>query len=357
LNFAERSIEIIKENQHPGGAYVASPNFSNYKYCWLRDGAFIANAMDQVGEHESSKAFYHWVNETILRNQGKLLSLFAKEQLGEKLEPQDFLACRYTLEGLDTNDDWPNFQLDGYGTWLWGLSEHIKLTNNMQLLEQFKESIEGTIKYLSKFWRLPNSDCWEENADKVHPSTLACIYGGLAAINQFLQRTDIEDLTAAIKEFLLKEAIFQKRFVKYLGSTSVDSSLLWLTVPFNVFSPDDPYIINTVKVIEERLLHEGGVHRFPEDTYYGGGEWLLLSSWLGWYYTEVGRLPEAKKQLAWVESQTDEEGLMPEQVLHHVNDPAYIAKWEAQWGLVAKPLIWSHAMYLVLFSQLKKLTN
>ncbi|WP_068722952.1 glycoside hydrolase family 15 protein [Tepidibacillus decaturensis] len=355
MNLKQISLHVIKQNQHPSGAYIASPNFDNYQYSWLRDGSFIAYAMDMVSEHDSARRFYQWVHHTIIRNQPKLKKLYLKYQAGEKLEAKDFLPCRYTLEGLEAKDEWPNFQLDGYGTWRWGLSEHIKLTGNNHLLEQFKQSVEDTIHYLITFWHFPNSDCWEENEDKIHPSTLAAIYGGLSSINEFLQREDIAQTAAHIKDFLLKHAIYENRFVKYIGSTSVDASLLWLSIPFQVFSLDEEYMVNTVKVIEEKLLHKGGVHRFPEDTYYGGGEWLLLSSWLGWYYASVGRIDEAQKQLQWVESQADEQGLMTEQVLHHVNDEAYIDQWVNLWGPVAKPLLWSHAMYLILFEHVKKM--
>ena len=55
-----RSIEIIKANQAAGGAYMASPNFEQYHYCWFRDGAYTAYAMDLAGEHESAARFYDW---------------------------------------------------------------------------------------------------------------------------------------------------------------------------------------------------------------------------------------------------------------------------------------------------------
>lgn len=354
LNLKQISIDVIKQYQHISGAYVASPNFINYNYSWLRDGSFIAYAMDITGERDSAEQFYHWVNKTINNHHMKYMNLIEKFNAGEKLEVKDFLPCRYTLEGFEAMDDWPNFQLDGYGTWLWGLSEHIKITKNYNLLEQFKQSIEDTINYLVIFWNLPNSDCWEENIDKIHPSTLACIHGGLASINEFLQQDNISETTAKIKDYLLKNAIYENRFAKYIGSTSIDASLLWLTVPFKVFPLDDSYIQNTVSQIEEKLLHEGGVHRYPEDTYYGGGEWLLLSSWLGWYYISIGKKDEAKEILRWVENQADQNGLLTEQVLHHVNDSAYIEKWTNLWGPVAKPLLWSHAMYLIILEELSK---
>jgi NHL repeat/Glycosyl hydrolases family 15 len=46
----QRSILIILQNQSPSGAYIASPNFPTYAYCWLRDGSFIAHAMDRTGQ-------------------------------------------------------------------------------------------------------------------------------------------------------------------------------------------------------------------------------------------------------------------------------------------------------------------
>ncbi len=354
LDLKKKSIEVIKTYQHESGAYVASPNFENYKFSWLRDGSFIAYAMDTVDEFESAYKFYCWVDHVILNHEDKYHLLIQKTNTNQKLSPKDFLACRYTLVGQEANDEWPNFQIDGYGTWLWGLSEHIKKTNNTSLLQEFAKSIEITINYLMKFWDLPNSDCWEENEDKIHPSTLACVYGGLTAINDFYQRDDIKDTTVRIKKFLLEHAIYDNRITKYIGSTSVDASLLWLTVPFNVFAPTDSYMMNTVGEMEKLILHKGGVHRYPEDTYYGGGEWLLLSSWLGWYYTLTGRMEEARKQLEWVEKQADDQGFMTEQVLDHVNNTDYIDKWIKQWGPVAKPLLWSHAMYLVLHENVKK---
>ncbi len=64
----QRSIDIILSNQAPSGAYPASPTFPTYRYSWFRDGAFIAHAMDLVGEHESARRFHDWAVSTILRH-------------------------------------------------------------------------------------------------------------------------------------------------------------------------------------------------------------------------------------------------------------------------------------------------
>jgi len=65
---------------------------------------------------------------------------------------------------------------------------------------------------------------------------------------------------------------------------------------------------------------------------------------------------EARNLLRWVEDQADANGEMTEQVTTVVNDPAMVQHWVDTWGPVAKPLLWSHAMYLVLAAELEPVT-
>ena len=59
------SVASILRNQEENGAFVASPDFAQYHYCWLRDGSFIAYALDQVGEHERGSRYHEWVNRAV----------------------------------------------------------------------------------------------------------------------------------------------------------------------------------------------------------------------------------------------------------------------------------------------------
>jgi GH15 family glucan-1,4-alpha-glucosidase len=94
------------------------------------------------------------------------------------------------------------------------------------------------------------------------------------------------------------------------------------------------------------------VKRYPQDTYYGGGQWLLLSAFLGWYYVRVGDAKRAQKLLDWIVSQQEDDGSLSEQILDEVNDPSMVKPWETRWGKVATPLLWSHAMFLILDNEL-----
>ncbi|MFZ5817394.1 MAG: glycoside hydrolase family 15 protein [Bacillota bacterium] len=351
MDLRQQSIAVIRAGQHPSGAYVASPNFPVYNYSWLRDGSFIAYGMDRAGEHDSSLAFHRWVHRTVTDYGHKVDALIQRARAGQEIRPQEWLHCRYTLDGREGDEEWGHFQLDGYGAWLWALTEHVRMTRNSGLLEELRPSIDLVVRYLSEFWGRPNYDSWEEHGDQVHPSTLACLYGGLRAIGGARPELKVEPVCEAIHRYVREHFVHRGRLTKFADGRSVDANLLWVATPFRLLAPDDPIMAATVAELERRCVN-GGVHRYPEDTYYGGGQWLLLTAWLGWYYAETGHLERARELLSWVEAQADPQGEMTEQVTTRVNDPSMVQHWIDTWGPVAKPLLWSHAMYLVLREEL-----
>lgn len=349
MELYKKSLDVILENQSAYGSFIACPTFPTYHFSWIRDSSFIAYALDVTGEYQSAEKFYNWLKCVIEKNEFKINALEKKITEGSALTKSDFLNARFTLDGNEEPDTgWGNFQLDAYGTWLWGFAEHVKKTGNFELITQFKKCIDLTVKYISNLWYYPNFDVWEENSDKIHTSTLACLYGGLNSISELINDDKINCLKNHIRSYILTNCVKNDRFVKYIGTDEVDASLLWLSIPFEVTDIDNPIYVNTVRKIEDDLLCNGGVHRYKTDTYYGGGEWILLSCWLGWYYAKTGNDEKAKKILQWVEGTADENGFLPEQDCKHMNDGTYYDEWENMWGKPAKPLLWSHAMYVIL---------
>jgi len=379
MDLYRRSIQVILQSQADSGAYVASPSFPSYAYCWLRDGGFIAHAMDRVGEHASARAFFRWVDRTIRRYAWKVDRVLDRLERGLPLEDCDYLHTRYTLEGEEATGDWWNFQLDGYGTWLWALAEHVAITGNTAFLTAVAESVQITVRYLSALWMLPNYDCWEEHPQYVHPYTLSAIYAGLKAAGSVAvtggrpapagqggghsgQYTgESAAAVEAIRRFVLDRGVHGGHLVKHLDprgeaamaglqrTAAVDASLIGVATPYRLLSPSEPLMQATVaRIVADLHRPGGGVYRYLADTYYGGGEWVLLAAWLGWYYTQVGEWERAQELVRWIEAQADSDGHLPEQVSNHLLAPDRYAEWEARWGSVARPLLWSHAMYLIL---------
>lgn len=349
MDIYEKSVELLLNSQSEYGSFRACPTFDTYRFCWLRDGSFIAHALDAAGKPQAAGKFFRWVDATLKRCRGKIERIETALAEGKAIGQNDLLHTRYTLEGFDEAETgWGNFQLDGYGTWLWALAEHAERGGEAGSLEPFCESIGLSVRYLKSLWHYPNYDIWEENGDKIHASTLACLYGGLTAVNRHLRREDIARLAAEIRAYLLTNCVKNGAFVKYIGSDEVDASLLWLNLPFQVVDLNDEVFRNTVRRIENELLTNGGVHRYREDTYYGGGEWILLSCWLGWYYARSGQKTKAQDILNWVRLQAEPDGSLPEQVSRHLNRESEYSVWVERWGVPASPLLWSHAMYIVL---------
>lgn len=346
-NLAQRSIEIILQNQAASGAYVACPNFPNYRYCWFRDGSFAAYAMDLADNHGSAERFHGWAAVAINRRASIVRRTVSRVRANEPLSSLDYLHTRYAMNGDDaTPNEWPNFQLDGFGTWLWSLGEHLNLTGK-PLPELWGRAAGLVADYLTALWQHHCYDCWEENPDKMHLHTLAAIYSGLKAHTRFTV-CDHQETLQAIAAFVLTSGRTKGYFVKFIGSDMIDASLLGLATPYRLVEPDNPLMLATAARIEQSLVRGSGVHRHPADTYYGGGEWVLLAGWLGWYYTEVGKYDQAKVMLEWMERQADANGLLPEQVPANLNNPNDYEPWVKRWGPIAKPLLWSHAKYIIL---------
>lgn len=373
-NILQRSIQIILSNQDKSGAYIASPNFSTYHYCWLRDSSFIAYSMDLVGEYLSAREYFLWVDKVIRKYSWKIDRILEKLNNGEILKETDFLHTRYTLSGEEANDEWLNFQLDGYGTWIWALAEHIEMTKDYSLLNEVTNSVQNTIRYLSAIWDQPNYDCWEENPTHLNPYTLAAIFSGIKAaqkMDKFSHEMDLSSIPAnlpeRIRNFTLENGVKDGYLVKSFPPIrnvqndtqawhdGIDASLLGVAIPYCMIDSTDSLILSSVARIESELhRRQGGVYRYLQDTYYGGGEWLLLTAWLGWYYAETGDIARATDLQHWVEDQSDQAGQMPEQVSSHLLSPSYFKEWDERWGSVANPLLWSHAMHIILNEAIKR---
>ncbi len=340
------SVHVILQNQSDSGAYIASPNFREYRYSWLRDGSFIGYAMLRHGYADSTEAFLRWVCRAVGRVRLDWTALETSASRGEAPPEGAYLPTRFTLAGKVAGDDWPNFQTDGYGHWLWLLDQWLTTRAENTLPGWADAAARKTVRYLALTWALPTFDAWEEHGDKVHPATLASIYGGLRAAERYGFQT--ATVCEQIRTMALSQLTEDGTLPKYLGSQTVDASLLWAAVPFGMLAPGSEVMARTAARIDAELTRDGGVVRYADDTYYGGGRWILLTAWLGWFFLGVGKVGRAGACAAWIEQQTDESGMLPEQVTNTVNAPEMLEPWKQRWGPVAKPLLWSHAMYLVL---------
>lgn len=378
----DRSTRIILESQAPTGAYPAAQHYPQYEYCWLRDGAFIAQAMDLRGEHASARAFHHWVADTVQRHGHKVGALEACPPGRDRRWPipdeRGTLHTRFTLDGAEAPGDWGNFQLDGYGFWLTGLALHLLATGDDP--EQYSGAVRITTRYLALTWDLPSYDCWEEYPACCHSTTWAAVAAGLAGAGRLFDDPQALSLSHAIRIQLLQHAVRDGVLLKFVGGPyapvdlppcseppgdvavagherigkpmpegSIDGSSLLVLGPFGPFTSEDTarLVDPTLRRVEAELVIQSGTHRYLRDEYYGGGLWVVLSGALAWDKALGGDRAEACRVLSWIERQADEGGALPEQVSAHLLHPTHLGPWKERWGDIARPLLWSHAMYII----------
>jgi GH15 family glucan-1,4-alpha-glucosidase len=353
---AASSVALIEALQDPSGAYPASPTFSAYRgYSWFRDGAFIADAMSAAGRVESASAFFDWCAAVLESQQERVNVIVDAAERGEPVPDAEMLPTRFSLDGTIGNDDWWDFQLDGYGTWLWAVVEHSR--RHGLDLQRWQTAILLTIDYLLASWRRPCFDWWEEHSEHIHVSTLGCIAAGMRSVVTIdvIDPARLAACSAAeaeILDLIRSQGTVDGHFSKWLGSDAVDGSLLSLISPLMILPASDPMVVATVGAVEVDLTEENGVHRYLGDTFYGGGQWPILTCFLGLAEASLGNREPALARLRWAASTINDADELPEQVGGHLLDPTRVAEWVSRWGAVAQPLLWSHAMYIRLAIEL-----
>jgi len=353
---AAASAELIVSLQDAGGAFPASPTFSAYLgYSWFRDGAFIADGMSSAGRTESAERFFDWCARVLEARAMQIESIVASAAAGHPVPDAEMLATRFTFDGREGDDEWWDFQLDGYGTWLWAVGEHVRRHGGDAA--RWRRAIELSVDYLCASWDRPCFDWWEEHAMHVHVSTLGCVAAGLreAAALGVLDASRAATARAvetAVLGRIAADGTIDGHLAKWLGSTAVDASLAAVVGILEVVPAGSPSGRATIAELEQDLTVDGGVHRYLDDTFFGGGQWPLLSCMLGIAHLRAGDAERARELLAWAAATADAAGAMPEQVDDHLLAPERQREWIDRWGPVARPLLWSHAMLIRLAAEL-----
>ena len=353
-DLVQSSIRIIGENQSSTGGYLASPNFSVYNYSWFRDGAFIAHAMSITCERESARSFHNWAAENINKRAIKVSDLIERNKKGLAIDPEEHLHCRYSTNGDESDEDWTNFQLDGFGTWLWAVNEFRK--SGEDLTPAIIEAASILIPYLNTFWKSPSFDWWEESFGEIHVSTIGCIAAGLEAVTEWDELSTELIYTAGscsieIRNYVLTEGVVDGHLTKWIGSSEVDGSLAALISPLN-WVKNSNIAERTLAAISIQL-GEFGTHRHLKDVYFGGGPWPLLTAFLALGRASLGDSDFAERALEWISNTANAENQIPEQLSTDLLHPEIRAEWIAKWGVPADPLLWSHAMFLILKSEVE----
>ena len=312
----DESIEILKNLQSYNGSFPVYPHFSVFNYSNLSEGALCAYALDIWGEKNAARDFYLW-------------------------------AAKKYITKSDTFDFNEDYQLDGYGTFLWGLGKNLS-EDDKDILITFGETVYIIQKFLFKSWNEAAKQYAIDNKISIHPAVLACIYGGLLEINKFYPHQETPSILENIKAVLKYDYTLNGHFIKTPKQNLIDMKLLFLLYPFNVFSLKDPIMKATYQEIKNNFnLMEKftGEHQ---------SEWFILSALLALCALQEFDYKFAEQIFNWMQEQANRGGYLQDLVIKQLIYPSVFYETVDRWGQSEKPFLIHHAFYLILEKELNK---
>ena len=342
-------------NNETGGISAAAEVDENYtkcgrySYCWPRDAIFITKAMYKLGMEKEVEKFYK--------------SFCSNTQSKNGMWEQRF----YTDGNLAPS--W-GYQIDETASVVYGVYDYYKFKQDTKFLKDNLKMCEKAVNYLEKYIDAilnneqiqPSYDIWEECED-IHTYSLATIFSAFESmieINEAVKplyetnRLKLEQIAKAneklkkylveIKKYILENMYDKDKvcFVRNKTDKKMDISLLGLIYPFNIFSPKEKKIQNTVERINMTLrTYTGGYLRYEGDNYMGGNPWVIANLWLAEYYLKAGIKNRARECFDFAIIGSNQHGLLPEQVDNDTMDPAWVIG-----------LGWSHAMFINVLEKL-----
>lgn len=315
-----------------------------YQYCWPRDAVFTTTAMDILKMKKEVEKFYKSFCKNTQSRNGMWEQRFFTDG---RLAP-----C------------W-GYQIDETASVIIGVYNHYKVIEDKKFLKDNLKMCEKAITFLKKYvedvFQETNKcgisyDLWEEY-EGVNLYAISSIFASFNAMikiyeelkeeftknrvkqeNVNKEKETLRNLSVTLREYILKNFYDEskKSLVRNLEDKTLDISILGTVIPFELFSPKDKKILNTVERINMTLrTYTGGYKRFETDTYREGKPWIIATLWIAEYYLEIGEKQKAKECFDFVVKTSTEHGFLAEQINNSTMQPDWVIG-----------LGWSHAMFI-----------
>ena len=364
-NYEEKIKEIYKrtillfpllQNQETGGISAAvevdeeRTKCGRYSYCWTRDAVFITEALDILDMTKETEKFY--------KN-------FCKNTQSDN----GMWEQRFYTDGT-LAPCW-GYQIDETASAIFGIYKHYEKTKDKKFLKDTLKMAEKAYKYLNKYIEdlfsqtpkmHPSYDLWEmhEGTSMYSISSIFAAFNSMDKIYDELyekfeenrikqenirkEKKNIEEKLVKIKKYIVDTFydLEKKSFVRNIDDKWMDISIVGAVVPFEIFTPKEKKIVNTVEKINMTLrTYTGGYKRFENDSYMNGNPWTVTTLWMALYHIKNGEKAKAKEELKLIVQTATELGLIAEQI----DNDNLRASWVIGLG-------WAHAMFIIVLNEL-----
>lgn len=336
-----RSLITLKAlTYESAGSMVAAPTTSlpeapgydanwDYRFCWIRDAVWALDIFIDSNYLGEAKAWVDWLQRVIERTKGEMRVLYDVE--GRPVESEEeldwlpgYLDSRPVRVGNAAHDQ---HQLDVYGQLVDLL--HVARRSGAHMTQQDWQDQRRLLEKVIGCWHQPDEGIWELR-DQRRNYTHSKVYAWVA-LDRSIRDAEQFNLVAPLEHWravrdeihadICRNGIDPQRgaFKQSYEQAKPDASLLM--IPLLGFLPiEDPRVQATLTWIEQDLLRDGLVQRFPPQDSHSGdeGAFLACSFWFVDTLVMSGREEEAEAMFARLLALRNEVGLLSEEY-----DPAY----------------------------------
>ncbi len=315
-----RSGLVLKLLTHPAtGAIAAAPTTSlpeeiggvrnwDYRYSWIRDSSFTAQALYDLGHKDEALEYFHWFHRICAKKKHPseiqiMYGLHGDLDLTEEMlgHLSGYMNSRPVRIG---NAAAKQKQLDIYGELIEAFFETYRYEKGIP--QDAWKLIYQIADYVCDVWNTPDYGIWEVRSEPKHftHSKLMCWvaidrslrmakYCGFDAPNKKWKKVR-DDIRDAILKYGFNKKM--NSFVQDFDSTYLDATALLIPI-LEFLPPDDPKVQGTIEAIKNNLSHNGLIYRYNgEDGLPGGeGTFLLCTFWLVDVLALSGRVDEAEE--------------------------------------------------------------
>lgn len=320
------------------GGIVAAPTTSlperiggirnwDYRYCWIRDATFTLYALLVGGYTEEARSWRQWLVNAAAGNPSQLQIMYgvAGERRLSELELDWLPGYEGSRPVRIGNAAYRQHQLDVPGEIMEAL--HLARRYGIDPNEEAWTVQMSMMDFIELQWEEPDEGIWEVRGPRqhfTHSKVMAWVAADRAVkdVEQFGLPGDAEKwrkLRDRIRRQVCAQGYDQSlgAFVQHYGSKEPDASLLMLP-RVGFIKANDPRMMGTVRLIEERLMDDGLVRRYASSTHIDGlpageGAFLLCSFWLADNYALAGRMDEARELFQMLLSLRNDVGLLSEE--------------------------------------------
>lgn len=299
----------------------------DYRYCWLRDGYFVVNALNRLGATATMERYLAYLLNVAAGSDGlqPVYGIDGRATLAEREVPS-LPGYRGMGPVRVGNDAYRQVQHDVYGSAIVAAT-HAFFDRRLARMgdEVLFRRLERLGERALETFHRPDAGIWERRGTpRVHTFSSVMCWAGCDRLARIAARLGLSadagrwrDAANRIHRFVCENAWNQRRkaFVGAAGTDSLDASMLLLH-ELGFLAADDPRFATTVDAIGRELRQGDFVFRYAEADDFGvpTNAFLVCTFWYVYALSALGRTEEARQLFERLLACRNPHGLLAEHI-------------------------------------------